>query len=246
MPYPQRSRAGRSGECPDVLSYKLDDQQARNVIGVVESELKTTVQVYNRLRECDPDVVFKKMLSMNVTEMRRCLKHGRQRLQCNRPHAPLALCEKIIGTTSLGEFGHWLQLMYHLRRFAKGLVKTCNLTTDMQAALVDHTQCMIMLSIAEHNETDVWTYDPAECAYPTAQHKGTCARQNAREIERPASPVTSHEEIQQKCADDESAKGKRKMRARPRLREVVDVDETITNPMTNSNRKRSRTRTKDR
>lgn len=165
-----RPRASKCNESPDVISYTLTARQSEIVNEVISKELKSTVSVHEKLLQIAPDVTFKKMLSMNVTEMRRCLKHGRQRLQCNRPHAPLALCEKIIANISLGEFGHWLQLMYHLRRFAKGLVKTCQLTTDMQAALVDKTQSMIMLSIPEHSESDVWVCDPAREAYVTDLH----------------------------------------------------------------------------
>jgi len=97
--------------------------------------------------------------------MRRCLKRGRQRLQCNRPHAPLALCERILGPLTLGEFGHWLQLLYHLRRFVKGLVKSSNIPPQLQPAIVDEAQRRIMLHLEEPSESSLWCMEYAHAHF---------------------------------------------------------------------------------
>lgn len=142
-----------------------DDERVR-VHEVIRRELRQTTAAHEFLQQV-PGVGFKSVPNMNVTEMRRCLKHGRQRLQCNRPHAPLALCEKILGNMTLGEFGHWLQLMYHLRRFVKGLVKSCNLTPNMQAEIVNVAQKQIILEFAEPPESALWCMEYSHAHYTT-------------------------------------------------------------------------------
>lgn len=145
-------------------NVELTDDERTRVQEVIKKELRQTTAAYDFLQRV-AGVGFKTVPSMNVTEMRRCLKHGRQRLQCNRPHAPLALCERILGNMTLGEFGHWLQLMYHLRRFVKGLVKSCNLTPNMQAEIVNVAQRQIILEFAEPPESALWCMEYSHAHY---------------------------------------------------------------------------------
>lgn len=144
----------------------LTPDEKRRAHEIVRRELKQTTLANDILQRIH-GVGFKSVPSMNVTEMRRCLKHGRQRLQCNRPHAPIALCEKILGQVTLGEFGHWLQLMYHLRRFVKGLVKSCNLTPAMQSEIVYVAQQQIVLEFEEPPEAALWCMEYAHAHYTT-------------------------------------------------------------------------------
>lgn len=162
----------------------LTREERERARAIVHKELKQTT-LANEILSKLPGVGFKTVPSMNVTEMRRCLKHGRQRLQCNRPHAPIALCERILGDVTLGEFGHWLQLMYHLRRFVKGLVKSCNLTPAMQQEIVFIAQHQIILDFEEPPEAALWCMEYAHAHYTT----DCCAPDEYCSVVRPRSSV---------------------------------------------------------
>jgi len=125
---------------------------------LVREELRNAFEMHNLLKTFE-DVNFGIAPDMPVTRMRRCLKHGRQRLQCNRPHAPLSLCERVIGPLTLAEFGHWLQLLYHLRRFVKGVVRGKNVGTATQTSILREAQNVLMLSLKEPNEEELWNMD---------------------------------------------------------------------------------------
>lgn len=96
-----------------------------------------------------------------VTEMRRCLKHGRQRLLCNRPHAPLSLSEKVLNNVTLTEFASYMQLLYHLRRFVKGLSISSLGKKYSQADIVKAAQEKIMVRVVEPSEPALWLFDCA-------------------------------------------------------------------------------------
>jgi len=145
-------------------SHVLSREDVARIDDIIRKELKATARAYDILRSV-PGVGFKDIPRMSVTEMRRCLKRGRQRLQCNRPHAPLALCERILGPLTLGEFGHWLQLLYHLRRFVKGLVKSSNIPPQLQPAIVDEAQRRIMLHLEEPSESSLWCMEYAHAHF---------------------------------------------------------------------------------
>lgn len=173
----------KSGETPAAeSSVGEEERRKQETIDIVRNELKDAYNAYKALRDV-PGTAFAKIPEMPVTQMRRCLKHGRQRLQCSRPHAPLALCERVIGPLTLAEFGHWLQLLYHLRRFVKGLVRGHNVSSSLQTQVLHEAQSVIMLHLDEPDEEALWNMEYAyhkDVMYTVQQvHDGSSRGENA-------------------------------------------------------------------